>query len=142
MPDAANPGMEPGKNTGFTRSYINQLINFFAVPARRKVLFKYLSSRKPDVPYLLNSDILPDGLRWILDDICVLLSGYDFNQMGFSGTNSFLVEGEQLQWEKYFFTPYYDNQSEYNQVIELLQREGIFSPSFNTHKKAVGLKGD
>jgi hypothetical protein len=47
--------------------------------------------------------------------------------MGFNSKKPWLIDGEMLQWEGYFFYPYYENEEEYKVVLELLHRAGIFS---------------
>ena len=46
--------------------------------------------------------------------------------MGFDSKKPRLIDGEMLQWEEYFFKPYYENE-EYKSVLELLKKEGVFS---------------
>ena len=47
--------------------------------------------------------------------------------MGLDTTNPGAIPGELLQWDEYFFLPYYDNLLELADVKILLQKEGIFS---------------
>ena len=47
--------------------------------------------------------------------------------MGYLCKNNGLIDGALLQWEVYFFIPYYATQEEIERVIELLIKAGIFS---------------
>jgi hypothetical protein len=87
---------------------------------RRLVLFKYLSSGS-------GGDQLPTAVKWMLDDICGFLANFDFNHMCIPWKNPMLIDGELLQWDGYFFSPYYDNPGDKEKVKELLVKEGIFS---------------
>jgi hypothetical protein len=62
----------------------------------------------------------------MLDDICDLISNFDFKQMDFDTNPPLVIDGEMLQWEGYFFKPYYKYE-EYRRVSELLKKAGIFS---------------
>jgi hypothetical protein len=50
-----------------------------------------------------------------------------------SGKNPVLIDGALLQWEEYFTKPYYDN--DYKWLLEMLQKDGIFSNGINSAKK-------
>jgi hypothetical protein len=41
--------------------------------------------------------------------------------------NIFVIDGAILQWEVYFFIPYYDTEEEMERVKKLLIKAGIFS---------------
>jgi hypothetical protein len=105
--------------TPFSRAVVFDYAKFNRMPARRLALFKYLSKGSGD-------DQLPGAIQWFLDEICGLLANFDFKQMGFDSKTPWLIDGEMLQWEGYFFKPYYENE-EYKRVHELLQKAGIFS---------------
>jgi hypothetical protein len=83
-----------------------------------QALFKYLSSGDAQ---------LPAAVKWMLDDISWLISGFDFKQMGFDHSKKpWLIAGDMLQWQDYFFKPYYEKE-ECKMILELLQKIGIFS---------------
>jgi hypothetical protein len=121
-------GVHSNNETPFPRTRVVDFAKFTVMPERRLALFKYLSSE---------GDQLPTPVKWMLDDISGLLWSFDFKQMGFSSKNSLVIDGERLQWEGYFFKPYYENEEEYKRIRELLQKEGIFSSVINgeKHKK-------
>lgn len=106
-----------GSKPPVTRSKVYEYALSKNMPARRKTVFKYLSS-----PY----NQLSCTLQLMLDDICCLLNRFDYKKMGFSTTNPWIIKGEDLQWPGYFFIPYYDNPKAQSRVKELLQKEGIF----------------
>jgi hypothetical protein len=103
----------------FSRTCVVEFAKFNRMSARRLAIFNYLSPEPGD-------DQLPYSIQCYLDDICELLANFDFKQMNFAGKNPMLIDGEFLQWEGYFFMPYYERE-EYKVVLELLQKAGIFS---------------
>ncbi len=110
----SNPGspFSPGRVFEFAKS--NRMTE------RRLALFKYLSPAPGD-------DELPGSVQWVLDDLGGLLGNYDFQKMGYLCKNNGLIDGALLQWEVYFFIPYYDTAEEIERVKELLIKAGIFS---------------
>jgi len=115
-------------NTGttFSRARVVEFAKFNRMPARRLAVFKYLSQGTGD-------DQLPEAVQWFLDDICALLAHFDFKHMGFDSKTPCLIDGEMLQWEGYFFKPYYENE-EYKRVRELLHKDGIFYHDYKSYK--------
>jgi hypothetical protein len=102
----------------FSRVRVKEFANLSGMKDRRLALFKYLSSK---------DDQLPVAVKWMLDDISWLIAGFDFKQMGFDDNKKpWLIDGDMLQWQDYFFKPYYENE-EYKGVLELLKKAGIFS---------------
>jgi hypothetical protein len=102
----------------FSRDRVKEFAKLTGMQDRRLALFKYLSSE---------DDQLPIVVKWMLDDISWLISGFDFKQMGFDGSKKpWLIDGEMLQWQDYFFKPYYEKE-ECKMILELLQKIGIFS---------------
>jgi hypothetical protein len=116
----------------FSRCRVFKFAKYNRMPDRRLAVFKYLSPGSGD-------DQLPTAVKWMLDDISTLLLNFDFKQMCFHWKNPMLIDGELLQWESYFFKPYYENE-EYKRVRELLQKGGIFSGVINDdkHEKLFG----
>ncbi len=119
----------PGKP--FSRRRVFKYVKFNGMPDRRLAIFKYLSPGS-------GGDQLPGAVQWFLDEICGLLANFDFKQMCFPWKNPRLIDGELLQWEGYFFKPYYDIE-ESKRVRELLQKEGIFSYEVKSHEDIIGL---
>jgi hypothetical protein len=113
--------------TPFSRGVVGEFAKFSGMLDRRLALFKYLSSGSGD-------DQLPGAVQWMLDDICGFLANFDFNHMCIPWKNPMLIDGELLQWDGYFFRPYYENEEEYKRIRELLQKEGIFSSVINGEK--------
>jgi hypothetical protein len=103
----------------FSRCRVFKYAKFNTMPARRLAVFKYLSPGSGDQQ-------LPGAVQWFLDEICGFLANFDFKQMCFPWKNPMLIDGELLQWESYFFSPYYDNPGDRERVKELLVKEGIF----------------
>jgi hypothetical protein len=102
----------------FSRDRVKEFAKLTGMQDRRLALFKYLSSE---------DDQLPIVVKWMLDDISWFISGFDFKQMGFDGSKKpWLIDGEMLQWQDYFFKPYYEKE-ECKMILELLQKIGIFS---------------
>jgi hypothetical protein len=102
----------------FSRVRVKEFANLTGMKDRRLALFKYLSSK---------DDQLPVAVKWMLDDISWLIAGFDFKQMGFDDSKKpWLIDGDMLQWQDYFFKPYYENE-EYKMILELLHKAGIFS---------------
>jgi hypothetical protein len=118
--------------TTFSRARVVEFAKFNRMPARRLALFEYLAQGSGD-------DQLPEAVQWFLDEICALLASFDFNHMCIPWKNPMLIDGELLQWESYFFRPYYDNE-EYKVVLELLQKAGIFSFSSPHYNISYGVK--
>jgi hypothetical protein len=104
-------------STPFSRGTLGEFAKLNGMTDRRLVLFKYLSS---------GDEELPGAVKGMLDDICDLISNFDFKQMDFDTKTPLVIDGEMLQWEGYFFKPYYKNE-EYRRVSELLKKAGIFS---------------
>jgi hypothetical protein len=102
----------------FSRDRVKEFAKLTGMQDRRLALFKYLSSE---------DDQLPIVVKWMLDDISWFISGFDFKQMGFDHSKKpWLIDGEMLQWQDYFFKPYYEKE-ECKMILELLQKIGIFS---------------
>jgi hypothetical protein len=120
--------IDSNKETTFSRASVFTIAKVMGMTDRRLALFKYLSTGPGT-----KDDQLPGDLKKGLDDICQFLANFDFKQMGFAGKNPMLLDGELLQWEIYFFKPYYDNE-EYKVVIELLKKAGIFSQNYESFK--------
>ena len=116
--------IDTNKETPFSRASVFNIAKFMGMTDRRLALFKYLAK----VPGA-KDDQLPGDLKKDLDNICEFLANFDFKQMGLAGKNPILLKGEMLQWECYFFKPYYDNPGDKERVIELLVKEGIFCPA-------------
>jgi hypothetical protein len=110
------------KETCFSRIGVVTFAKFIGMTDRRLALFKYLSTGPG-----AGDDRLPGDLKKCLDDICGFLANFDFKQMGFDSKNPMIITGEMLQWEGYFFMPYYDTPGDREIVKELLIKEGIFS---------------
>ena len=105
----------------FSRDRVKEFAKITGMQDRRLALFKFLSS---------GDDQLPIVVKWMLDDISWFISGFDFKQMGFDGSKKpWLIEGEMLQWQDYFFKPYYEKE-ECKMILELLQKIGIFSHDY------------
>jgi hypothetical protein len=109
----SNPG------TPFSRCRVFKYAKFNRMPARRLAIFKYLSPGSGDYQ-------LPVAIQWLLDEICGFLANFDFKQMCIPWKNPMLIDGELLQWEGYFFKPYYDNPGDKERVKDFLIKEGIF----------------
>ena len=113
--------IDKNKETPFSRASVFTIAKVMGMTDRRLALFKYLSSE---------DDQLPAAIKWMLDDISWFISGFDFKQMGFDGSKKpWLIEGEMLQWQDYFFKPYYEKE-ECKMILELLQKIGIFSHDY------------
>jgi hypothetical protein len=113
--------IDTNKETSFSRASVFTFAKFIGMADRRLALFKYLSTGSG-----AKDNQLPEDLKKGLDDICELLANFDFKQMGFAGKNPMSLDGELLQWESYFFKPYYEKE-EYKGVLALLKKAGIFS---------------
>jgi hypothetical protein len=115
----------------FSRDRVKEFAKLTGMQDRRLALFKYLSSE---------DDQLPIVVKWMLDDISWFISGFDFKQMGFDGSKKpWLIDGEMLQWQDYFFKPYYENE-EYKRIIDLLRKSGIFRSAINCKKMVRDVK--
>jgi len=99
------------------RGKVVEFAKFIGMDERRVTLFQFLSP---------GNSQLPAVLKWMLDDISWYLCGFDFKQIGFTNNNPWLLEGEMLQCEEYFFKLYYENE-DYKGVLALLQKAGVFS---------------
>jgi hypothetical protein len=86
-------------------------------------------------PYFSRDADVTDSVKWVLDDIACCLYGFDFKGMGLTTGNPVTLPGEELQWDEYFFRPYYDSPGKIARIKELLQREGIFSDSLALQKR-------
>ena len=113
--------IDTNKETPFSRASVFTIAKVMGMTDRRLALFKYLSTGPGT-----KDDRLPEDVKKGLDDICQFLANFDFKQMGFAGKNPMLLDGELLQWESYFFIPYYEKK-DYKGVLELLKKAGIFS---------------
>jgi hypothetical protein len=109
---------KPGKPLSRLRVY--NCAKFNMMPARRLAVFRYLAQGSGD-------DQIIAVVQWFLDDICGFMANFDFKKMGFDRKNPMLIDGALLQWEEYFFSPYYDNPKDKQRVKELLVKGGIFS---------------
>jgi hypothetical protein len=105
------------KENPFSRVRVIEFAKLTGMQDRLLALFTFLSSE---------DNRLPTVVKWMLDDISWLIAGFDFKQMGFDSKKPWLIDGEMLQWQEYFFKPYYENE-EYKGVLELLKKAGIFS---------------
>jgi hypothetical protein len=110
----SNPG------SPFSRRRVFEFAKLNRMTERRQALFKYLSQAPGD-------DGFTGPVQWLLDDLCVLLANYDFQKMGHLCRNICVIDGALLQWEVYFFIPYYDRAEERKRVKKLLIKAGIFS---------------
>jgi len=111
--------MKSNPYTPFSRGRVFEFARLNQMPERRLALFKYVSQETVD-------DRLFEAVKRFLDDICEILDNFDFNRMGFPCKNPGLIDGAMLQWEDYFFSPYYDTPDEKKRVKELLIKAGIF----------------
>ena len=59
--------------------------------------------------HLLDMDIIPDSLRYIVDEVSISR----FNQIGSEGLSSHTVEGESQSWADDLFAPYMNDIYEY-----------------------------
>jgi hypothetical protein len=100
----------------FSRIRVKEFAELTRMQDRRLALFKFLSSGENQLPVVV---------KWMLDDISWLISGFDFNQVVFDSKEPWLIEGDMLQWQDYFFKPFYDNPGYNERVIYLLAKEGI-----------------
>jgi hypothetical protein len=112
--------------TSFSRSMVVNIVKFNGMPDRSLSVFKYLCGDDEKLP-------LFTALKWVLDDISWLISGFDYNQMGLSTTNPGKINGSQLQWDIYYL-PYYDSPGDFQRIRELLQKAGIFSSDGKSHE--------
>ena len=111
-----NYNLQNEGNKVFSRTGLGDYSRFNGMPSRRVDLFQWLSA---------DDGSLPGSLKWLVDDMAWCLSGFNFRQMGFATTNPGIIPVEQLQWDEYFFLPYYDITSEIARAKVLLKREGI-----------------
>jgi hypothetical protein len=110
----------------FSRGRVYKCAKFNRMSPRRLAVFKYLSQGPVE-------EQLPGAVQWFLDEICGFLANFNFKKMDIAGKNPMLIDGEQLQWEEYFFKPYYEN--DFKWVLELLKKAGIFTGGIKNVKK-------
>jgi hypothetical protein len=56
----------------------------------------------------------------MVEDITWCLSGFNFKRLGFATTNPGTIPVGQLQWDEYFFLPYYEDLDQKKRVQLLL----------------------
>ena len=110
----------------FSRDRVYKCAKFNNMPSRRLAVFKYLAPGPGE-------EQLPGAVQWFLDEICCFLENFDFKKMALYGKNPMLIDGAMLQYEEYFFKPYYEIE-DYKKVLELLQKAGIFSDGIKNDK--------